>query len=89
MVLSGPGPQRHTALYGGKDLILALVMEAAREIAHSVDHLVSRAQDFKDVSLSVILCTTETSAQRPARTNTGWELLFFNVAALLKCSSYL
>lgn len=31
---SAPGPQRHTALYGGSDLVLAAVSGATGEIAH-------------------------------------------------------
>ena len=50
---SAPGPRRHTALYGGNDLVLASVAGATGEIAHLVDCPVSQGQDFKEVPLSV------------------------------------
>ncbi|KAK2104637.1 hypothetical protein P7K49_018493 [Saguinus oedipus] len=37
-----PGPQRHTALYNESDFVLTLVSEATREIAHSIDCLMSQ-----------------------------------------------
>lgn len=51
--LSVPGPQGHTALYGGNDLILASVSGTTREIAHLVDCLIRQGQDFKDGPLSI------------------------------------
>lgn len=51
--LSAPGPQRHMALHGKNDFVLAWVVGAAREITQSVDGLVSQGQDFKEVALSV------------------------------------
>lgn len=42
-----PGPQRHTALGGGSDLVL----EAVGVIAHVVGWLLSQGHGFKDAPL--------------------------------------
>lgn len=49
--LSVPGPQRHTALCGGNDLVLASVSGAIGVIARLVGWLLSQGQGFKDAPL--------------------------------------